>query len=222
MKLIKNCTFYNGKIYLKFERYPHYSSYKDEFNKIHLNLGFTKLVSRIKIDDYQRYNLDILYNIERKTNLKLVTSYYDRNGQILKIKRGVDNQFKLNVEGDDVEITIEEINNDTGLVHFTTDENDYIGIDFAFMAYNNNMKATANPQVFEYYEKDKLVGYCGYSHRASVVFKIGDKIFEENWMPADNKESTRETTPFKQHGDKIIESLSDAFQAASNFADYVS
>jgi len=222
MNLIKNHTYYNGKVYLKFERYPHYSSYKDEFNKIHLNLGFTKLVSRIKVDDYQRYNLEILYDIERKTNLKLVTSYYDRNGNIINIKRGVDNQFKLNVEGDDIEITIEEFNNDTGLVHYTTNFEDYIGIEFAYMAYNNNMKATTHPQVFGYYENDKLVGYCGYSHRAAVIFKFGDKIFEENWMPLDNKESTRERIPFKKHGSKTIENLNDAFQAALNFAKYIS
>ena len=30
---------------LKFERFPHYSSGNDKLNKVHLNLGFTKLVN---------------------------------------------------------------------------------------------------------------------------------------------------------------------------------
>ena len=47
-KLIKNTTPYLGKLVLKFEKYPHYSgSQSGVLNKVHLNLGFTKLVSRM-------------------------------------------------------------------------------------------------------------------------------------------------------------------------------
>jgi hypothetical protein len=51
MFFIKNQTPYKGKLKLKFEKYPHYSNRKNKLNKVHLNLGFTKLVSRIKIND---------------------------------------------------------------------------------------------------------------------------------------------------------------------------
>jgi hypothetical protein len=44
--MIKNTTPYIGKLRLKFEKYPEYTG-KDKLNKIHLDLGFTKLVSRI-------------------------------------------------------------------------------------------------------------------------------------------------------------------------------
>ena len=44
--MIKNTTPYIGKISLKLEKYPEYSG-KSKLNKIHLDLGFTKLVSRI-------------------------------------------------------------------------------------------------------------------------------------------------------------------------------
>ena len=44
---IKNQTPYLGKLKLKFERHPHYSSGSNCLNKIHLDLGFTKLVSRL-------------------------------------------------------------------------------------------------------------------------------------------------------------------------------
>ena len=44
---IKNETPYLGKIKLKFEKMPYYTSGRSKLNKVHLNLGFTKLVSRI-------------------------------------------------------------------------------------------------------------------------------------------------------------------------------
>lgn len=46
MKFIKNNTVWDGKIFLKFEKYPWYSN-GTRLNKVHLDLGFTKLVSRI-------------------------------------------------------------------------------------------------------------------------------------------------------------------------------
>ena len=49
MNIIKNQTPYVGKTYLKFEKMPYYVSggKGGMLNKVHLNLGFTKLVSRI-------------------------------------------------------------------------------------------------------------------------------------------------------------------------------
>ena len=44
--MIKNTTPYIGKIRLKFEKFPYYTG-KSKLNKVHLDLGFTKLVSRI-------------------------------------------------------------------------------------------------------------------------------------------------------------------------------
>ena len=44
--MIKNTTPYIGKLKLKFEKFPEYTG-KSKLNKIHFNLGFTKLVSRI-------------------------------------------------------------------------------------------------------------------------------------------------------------------------------
>ena len=46
--MIKNHTPYLGKIYLKFEKDPYYTG-NTKLNKVHLNLGFTKLVSRIRL-----------------------------------------------------------------------------------------------------------------------------------------------------------------------------
>ena len=66
------------------------------------------------------------------------------------------------------------------------------------------------------------VGFCeaenkwhGWSHRAIVGFGVGDKLFEERF------EGATDETPFVRHGDITIESMEQARQAASNFADYV-
>lgn len=50
--MIKNNTVYNGKIKLMFDKYPEWSGCGSYLNKIHLNLGFTKLVSRIYVNQY--------------------------------------------------------------------------------------------------------------------------------------------------------------------------
>jgi hypothetical protein len=64
------------------------------------------------------------------------------------------------------------------------------------------------------------VGFCdkdnkwyGWSHRAMVGFKVGDKLFEENF--GDDK------TPFIEHGKKAITNLDEAREAAARFAESV-
>jgi hypothetical protein len=61
---------------------------------------------------------------------------------------------------------------------------------------------------------EKEQKWYGWSHRAIVGFKIGDKIFEEGFG--------NDKTKFIEHGSKTIKTLDDAKQAASNFAKYVS
>lgn len=64
------------------------------------------------------------------------------------------------------------------------------------------------------YDPDKKIWY-GWSHRAIRGFKKGDLLFEERFVTDDKK-------PFKECGDKVIETLEEAYQAACNFAAYVS
>ncbi len=62
-------------------------------------------------------------------------------------------------------------------------------------------------------DEEKGIWY-GWSHRAVTGFKIGDKIFDENF--GDDK------TKFTEHGATDIKTLEDAKQAAKNFAESVS
>jgi len=56
--------------------------------------------------------------------------------------------------------------------------------------------------------------WYGWSHRAVVGFKIGNKIFEPDFGD--------DNTDFTEHGSKPIKTLADAKQSAKAFADYVS
>lgn len=62
-------------------------------------------------------------------------------------------------------------------------------------------------------DEDKGIWY-GWSHRAVFGFKIGDKIFEEDFGDDD--------TSFAKHGSKTIKTLDDAKLSAERFSDYVS
>ncbi len=62
-------------------------------------------------------------------------------------------------------------------------------------------------------DEEKGIWY-GWSHRAIVGFKIGDKIFEPNF--GDDK------TEFTKHGSKTIKTLADAKLSAERFSDDVS
>src|SRR6478736_5894634 len=70
MGFIKNRTPYRGKMSLHFEAYPWWTG-KTKLNNIHLDLGFTKLVSRITperdADGHWVVNSDIVRLIEQHT-----------------------------------------------------------------------------------------------------------------------------------------------------------
>ena len=62
-------------------------------------------------------------------------------------------------------------------------------------------------------DEEKGIWY-GWAHRAVCGFKIGDKIFEEDF--GDDK------TEFTKHGSKPIKTLDDAKLSAERFSDHVS
>lgn len=65
------------------------------------------------------------------------------------------------------------------------------------------------------------IGFCkdkqqwvGWSHRAMYSFGLGDRVFDPDYGDDD--------TPFDQHGERTIETLDDAREAAVAFARWVS
>lgn len=222
--MIKNTTPYIGKIRLKFEKYPEYSG-KDILNKVHLDLGFTKLVSRLtphKDLNGWLVNPQCKYLIENYTNGKIGNHHFGQND----------------------EYTLSE--------SFLSNDNTYIGdIRRGWWYYKNNMKVCDKyPHgVAEVYDDEgNLIGYHGYTHRGGQTFKIGDRLFDASYKPqkedyeewewtgweykylelygksdALDKKWMRESgisyvIPFKKRGKKVIENFDECLQAAINMS----
>jgi hypothetical protein len=97
-----------------------------------------------------------------------------------------------------------------------------------------------------------IEGMYGYTHRGGQIFKIGDRLFDENYEPNQDdyteeewkgfEESFRSSyergddldkkwmdesgisyvIPFKLRGKKLIENMEEAFEAARNMSNYLS
>ena len=241
-KLIKNTTPYLGKLVLKFEKYPHYSGSKSGvLNKVHLNLGFTKLVSRMipkQVMEGGPSNID-------PEKIELIEKYTG----------GVIGTHKFGNEG---EYTLEN--------SFLTVDGQYIGdIKTAWWYFQNGMTVCEDyPHgvaiVWKTSKFDKTLvsgqdgieGYYGYTHRGGSTFKIGDRLFEEDYNPVaedyDKKEfdkywkeytnsykkgddfdrkhiyndGIKSVIPFNKRGKQVIEDWEQAKQAAINMSKYLS
>lgn len=225
MNFIKNRTPYIGKIKLKFEKHPHYTG-QSKLNKVHLNLGFTKLVSRI----YPERTL---------------------SGWVVDpIKVDLINKHTGGVIGDHL-VKHHEPKDEFILTNsFLTKDGRYVGsIEEGWWYYTSKLKVCEDyPHgVAEKYENDELVGYYGYTHRGGQTFRIGDKIFDENWKPNEfeidsdwidyyelstdktfniNEEGILERLvsyiSFTERGEEKIKTMEDAKQAAINLSKYLS
>ena len=241
-KLIKNTTPYLGKLVLKFEKYPHYTSSQDgKLNKVHLNLGFTKLVSRMKPRQVMEGGPS---NIDPK-KIELIEKY---TGGVIGIhKFGNDDEFVLEKS-------------------FLTEDGQYIGdINTAWWYFQNGMTVCEdyphgvavvwNTSKFDktlVSGQDGIKGYYGYTHRGGSTFKIGDRLFEEDYDPVvedyDRKEfekywkkyvkqhskaddvdrkwiygnGIKAVMPFNIRGKKVIKNWEQAKQAAINMSKYLS
>jgi len=226
--MIKNTTPYIGKIRLKFEKYPEYTG-KDKLNKIHLDLGFIKLVSRI-------------------------TPYRDTSGWLINpeckylINRHTGGVINNHAFGN----TIQEKREQQLPNSFLAKDGSYVGdIERGWWYYKNKMKVCNKyPHgVAECYDdKGNIIGYHGYTHRGGQTFKIGDRLFDASYKPKEedyeewewygweykylelygksdalDKKWMRESgisyvIPYKKRGKKIIENMDECLQAAINMS----
>ena len=237
--MIKNETPYVGKIKLKFEKEPHYTgSNSGMLNKIHLNLGFTKLVSRVlPFRDAKGYVVD-------KDKIDLIEHY---TGGFIRDYH-VDNREPKD------EFTLYN--------SFLTSDGEYIGdIKTAWWYYENRMEVCDDyPHGVAVAIKDdsypnsllsEIKGYYGYTHRGGQLFKIGDRLFDAEYEPSQKdytyeqwnvwfkkfedklfnadgydkeyllEDGIKSIIPFKLRGYKVIENWKEAKQAAINFSKYL-
>lgn len=240
-KLVKNRTPYLGKMVLKFERHPYYtSSHNGKLNKVHLNLGFTKLVTRFIPNRVMTGHS----NVDPK-KIELIEKY--TGGVIGTHKWGYDDEFVLEDS-------------------FLTKDGKYIGnIDTAWFYFQNGMTVceeyphgvaivwnTAKSDKTLMSGQDGIKGYRGYTHRGGATFKIGDRLFDEKYNPVvedyDEKEFTKwwktyiksykkgddfdrkhiyndgikSVIPFNKRGKHTIKNWEDARTAAINMSKYLS
>jgi hypothetical protein len=232
--MIKNTTPYIGKIRLKFEKYPEYRG-KDKLNKIHLDLGFTKLVSRITPQrDLSGWliNPECKFLIEKYTG-GVVGSHNWGETPTQKREQHLPNSF-------------------------LTKDGKYIGdIETGWWYYKNNMVvcdeyphgvAIIVERNDMYPNEEFIVGYHGYTHRGGQTFKIGDRLFDASYTPKEEDYEEWEwagwklkydesyakgddldkkwmensgisyVIPYKKRGKKVIENWDEALQAAINMS----
>lgn len=241
-KLIKNTTPYLGKLVLKFEKHPYYNSSQDgKLNKVHLNLGFTKLVSRMIPRQVMEGGPS---NIDPK-KIELINKY---TGGVIGTHKWDDND----------EYVLEN--------SFLTKDGQYIGdIKTAWWYFQNGITVCEeyphgvaivwNTSKFDktlVSGQDGIFGYRGYTHRGGATFKIGDRLFDEDYNPVvedyDEKEfkkywkkytksykkgddfdrkhiyndGIKSVIPFNKRGKQVIEDWEQAKQAAINMSKYLS
>jgi hypothetical protein len=226
--MIKNTTPYIGKIRLKFEKYPEYTG-KDKLNKIHLDLGFTKLVSRI-------------------------TPYRDTSGWLINpeckylINRHTGGVINNHAFGN----TIQEKREQQLPNSFLAKDGSYIGdIERGWWYYKNNMKVCdqyPHGVAERYDDEGNLIGYHGYTHRGGQTFKIGDRLFDPSYTPKEEDYEEWEwagwklkydesyeksddlekrwmedsgigyVMPYVKRGEKVIDNFEECLQAAINMS----
>ena len=229
--MIKNHTIYEGRPFLKLEKYPHYTGGTpySKLNKIHLNLGFIKLVSRVPME---RYNPQIVEQIKNHNGIRIKTVKYTQD-------------FTPLYELDHPEITIGQ--GVMNQVHNVSGK--YIGdLERGYWLVKNGIIPDGEiPYVGYIPSKDAWIGW---THRGHAYFKIGDKLFDPEWRPRrpfdygqyfqddfmkepehvqirllenidELKEYATDRIPFYQRGEKVIEDRLEAREAARRLSDYL-
>lgn len=230
--MIKNTTPYLGNLFLQFDKYPYWGS-QSKLNKVHLDLGFTKLVSRIK---------PLNSKIGWEGDPKKIEIINQVTGGEVK-----DHWFESGLE--EGKSCLRQ--------SFLAPDGTYIGdLSQGWWYVKNNLVVEEsyphgvakkiNPETKE------LEGYYGYSHRGGSLFKIGDRLFDEKYEPQEkdypewqwagwvekfNKsvnaadefdrkyiynEGMKSIIPFRERGKKVIETWEEAKQAAINMSKYLS
>jgi len=213
MNIIKNQTPYVGKTRLKFEKHPHYSSGEDGMlNKVHVNLGFTKLVSRIvpkrnldgyimdpkKIESINRWTWGKIgthqVGEDQSEEFTLHNSFLAKDGSYIGgVKEGW-RYYKNNL------IVCREYPCGVAIKLKTYAPDNVV---------KNSIKDPYENYVTEQIENDNVVGYYGYTHRGGQTFKIGDRLFQEDYKPKKEDYPEKEWAKYEKAFQKSLANAED-------------
>lgn len=251
--MIKNRTPYVGRLRFKFEKNPHYrGGSSGVLNKVHFNLGFTKLVSRMipyKSLEGWVINSECTKLITKYTGGKIGTHTF-HNGE-----HTLHNSFLTN-KGEyigDIETAWWYYQNKFYVF------NDYPhGVAVKLKSYSPKITLTNSIEdlnenfITEQIENDNVEGFYGYTHRGGSLFKIGDRLFDEEYTPVESdypkeewdeyyekyqkglkksdefdkkfiyNDGIKSVIPFNRRGKKVISQWNEAWAAAINMSKYLS
>lgn len=256
MLLVKNNTPYNGKIKLKFERFPYYSG-NSMLNKVHINLGFTKLVSRMHPNkSFEGWEV----NKEKLAKICMYTGGTIKTHQWWEV-RGPNGVFKSNRKPNIEKDIVYHGKLENSFMYGDT----YLGdIKTGWWYYKNRLMVCSSEPFGVAIKMKKrfwdgngdpindIEGIYGFSHRGGSIFKIGDRLFEADYVPhvkdytkeqwekwhkqyrkklynADTfdkkwltEDGVRAFIPYNMRGSKTIETWNDAILAAKNLSQHLS
>ena len=177
--MLKNNTPYLGRVFLKFEKDPQPSN-ETPLNGIILNLGFTKLVSRIKPDlvyGEVQVHPETVALIERDTNLKIHSL-----------------QAKDNPTGKTMRYQTFHPNGD----HLGS-----IEIGWAYLKLG--LKAIKGKDIYTAWSPStkQWIGFI--AGKKACAFSKGDKLFDPSWVPTDSELLELESYYVNQHHKYVLE-----------------
>jgi hypothetical protein len=73
----------------------------------------------------------------------------------------------------------------------------------------NSIKDPYENYVTEQIENDNVAGYYGYTHRGGQTFKIGDRLFQEDYQPKQGDYTEKEWSEFEKKFQKSLANAED-------------
>ena len=278
---IKNMTVWQPRrMYYTLERYPHYTSQNstNRLNKIHWDLGFIKLVSRIKIMRSELSGLMLDFDrrmlINKYTGGRLGTYIGENHGQsglepMQDMFLGHNDQLIGNAETGwwfyQNNLIVTPFNAQVHAIELNRPAQEYFGDEgvpkvdpkwkygYSFLSPDKivvKKGVLGDWPIYEHVDSSgKVYGgvhpwvkaTVGFSHRSSARFVIGDKIYNEHYMPTWHEvkpEWVREfiklkhplsrdaniaaVIPSNEHGQMPIQNFDDMLQSARNYGRSVS
>jgi hypothetical protein len=218
---LKNETPYKGNLKLKFEKYPHYTggSPWSKLNKVHLNLGFTKLVSRIypiQTLSGKEYDPNKIESINRFTRGKIETHEW----WVIKGEEGKENPTVTEKPNDDVEVIYHGVLENS----FMSEDGVYMGdactgwwyVKNQFVVcdeYPHGVAVQLTEKAYREHNwninEDNVVGYYGYTHRGGSLFKIGDRLFDPEYTPIKTDYPPKEWEKYEKEYNKGYENADE-------------